>query len=151
VSELLAPVVRRVLAIDQSEPMLAAARQRLEGAGAGNVEFVAADLTALPLEDGSVDAAICILVLHHLPEPAAAVREMGRIVKPGGTVLVVDMMSHDRAAYRQSMGHRWQGFEGVAMMKLMTGAGLEEPRVVTLPTAVEAKGPGLFAATARRT
>ncbi len=148
VSELLAPVVHKVLAIDQSEPMLTAARQRL--VGADNVEFIAGDLTALPVAAASVDAAVCILVLHHLPEPAAAIREMARIVKPGGTVLVVDMIAHDRPAYKQSMGHRWQGFEAPAMMNMMTAAGLDEPRLVVLPAAIEAKGPGLFAATANK-
>jgi len=149
VSELLSPVVARVLAVDQSEAMLGAAKKRL--AGATNVEFVRGDLTALPMTDASVDAAICVLVLHHLPDPAAAVREMARIVKPGGPVLVVDMVAHERAAYRQTMGHRWQGFDVPTVVRMMTAAGLGEPRLVVLPASGEAKGPGLFAATGFKT
>ncbi|MGD9688232.1 MAG: ArsR/SmtB family transcription factor [Phycisphaerales bacterium] len=147
VSELLAPVVKRVIAVDQSEPMLSAARKRV-GSGAKNVEFVRGDLTALPLADESVDAAICVLVLHHLPEPEAAVREMARIIRPGGVMLLVDMVSHGRESYRHSMGHRWQGFDVPSMVRMIASSGMHEPRLVVLPSASAAKGPGLFAATA---
>src|SRR5687767_15229255 len=47
---------------------------------------------------------------HYLPEPALAIAEAARVVRPGGRILVVDMMPHDHAEYRQTMGHVWQGF-----------------------------------------
>ncbi len=146
VSELVAPFVARVLAVDQSDPMLEAARKRLETCE--NVEFLAGDLTALPIEDGAVDAAICVLVLHHLPDPGAAVRELARILRPGGKALIVDMVSHDRADYRNSMGHQHLGFKSGQIEDLLADAGLARARVINLPCDPEGKGPGLFAATA---
>ncbi len=148
VSEVLAPVVRRVIAVDQSEPMLDAARKRLGGAGIRNIEFVRGDMDQLPLESGSVDAAVCVLVLHHLARPELAAAEMGRILKPGGVALIVDMTPHTRESFRHSMGHRWQGFDAPAMARMAAGAGLASPRVIVLPAHSEARGPGLFALTA---
>lgn len=152
-SELLAPIVKRVIAVDQSAPMLKAARKRLgggEGArgGSDNVDFRRGELESLPVADAEVDAAVCILVLHHLPEPAAALTEMRRILKPGGVALVVDMLEHDRTTYKHTMGHRWLGFAPRKMADMMTAAGLINPRCVPLSPDPEAKGPGLFACTA---
>jgi ArsR family transcriptional regulator len=147
-SEHLAPMVERVVAVDQSAPMLKAAKKRLSAFG--NVEFVRGELTALPLADASVDAAVCILVLHHVEDPASAVREMGRVLRPGGVALVVDMQEHDRAFYRTSMGHKHLGFSEGSIRSMFRGAGLVEARVAPLPTDPESKGPVLVAATARR-
>jgi len=146
-AEVLAPVVRRVLAIDQSSSMLDAAKERL--VGAKNVEYVEARLEELPLPASSVDAAVMVLVLHHMPEPVRVLREARRIVKPGGPVVVVDMVRHDRSDYRQSMGHRHLGFADANTSELFAAAGWGSSMYRELPRLVEAKGPGLFAAVGR--
>jgi ubiquinone/menaquinone biosynthesis C-methylase UbiE len=135
-----------VIAVDQSPQMIAAAQKRV--AGHENVEFLQGELESLPIKSASVDAAVCVLVLHHVPDPAAAVRELARILRPGGTALIVDMIEHDRTAYRHSMGHRWLGFGVPQMIRMLTDSGLSEPRFQALPSESEAKGPGLFACTA---
>ncbi len=147
-AEVLAPCVSRVIAVDQSEAMLSAARKRL--AGSTNVEFVVGDLERLPLADASVDAAVCVLVLHHIPHPEAAVIEMARVLRPGGVVLIVDMVEHDRQMYKQQMGHRWMGFGVPQIIRMLTDAGLSSPRINLLPATADAKGPGLLACTARK-
>ena len=149
-AEWLAPRVERVIAIDRSDAMLKAATKRLKGLG--NVETIAADLGSLPLESGCVDAAACLLVLHHLPNPGDALAEMSRVLRRdrgGGIALVVDMVEHDRAEYRQTMGHVHLGFSREHMTGLFVEAGFEEPTFVELPSDPDGKGPGLFAATAR--
>lgn len=147
-SELLAPIVKKVIAVDQSEPMLKAAAKRLSTHK--NVEFLRGELEHLPIKDASVDAAVCVLVLHHIPEPQFVCNEMARILKPGGVALVVDMIQHDRIAYRHTMGHRWLGFDVPAMIRLLSATGLKDVRLQALPSDTQAKGPGLFACTAHK-
>src|SRR5687768_1962524 len=138
-----APYVARVVAVDASAAMLAAARRRV--APHDNVDLRQGELESLPLENGEADLAVLLLVLHHLAEPAAALAEAARVVKPGGRLLVVDMMPHDREEYRQQMGHVWLGFSAEQLP-----AGLERLVYRSLPADPAAKGPTLFAATARK-
>lgn len=150
VSECLSPYVERIIAVDSSLPMLDAARKRL--IGRSNVEFRAGNMESLPLPDRSVDAAVCVLVLHHLEEPAAAVREMARVLRPdkGGVALVVDMLAHTRDDFVRGMGHRHLGFSRERIDSMFTQAGLSTPRTIDLPSDPEGKGPGLFVAVGRR-
>ena len=94
----------RVVAVDHSPRMLDAARVKLEREGVGDVELRQGEASALPLTDGEVDAAFAHMVLHYLPSPAEAVREMARVVKPGGHVVVVDFVRHDREWMRDELG-----------------------------------------------
>jgi ubiquinone/menaquinone biosynthesis C-methylase UbiE len=90
-AELLADVGRGgfVLGIDGSAAMLALAKERCDGAH--NVEFHEADATSLPVSDASVDRAVCVQVLEYLADPAAALAEMHRALRPGGRVLAWDI------------------------------------------------------------
>jgi len=149
-SELLAPVVRNVVAVDLSGPMLDAARERLSDAP--NVEFVEAEVDHLPLADASVDAAVCVLVLHHLPDPARAIAEMRRILRSdaaGGVALVIDMVRHGRDEYRHTMGHQHLGFARAELLQHFDAAGFGDVTYRELPCEPDARGPGLFVAAAR--
>jgi ArsR family transcriptional regulator len=147
-ADILGPFVREVILIDQSATMLDAARHRLSART--NVRFLEAPVDRVPLADGSVDAATCLLVLHHLANPAGAVREMARVVKPSGVVLVLDMVAHDRADYRHTMGHAHLGFTSDATSDLLTHAGLRVRTIQTLPSYPDARGPDLFVAVAEK-
>ncbi len=149
VAAAIAPFVARVIAVDGSAAMLQAAKKRLHGAG--NVDLRRGDLESLPIDDGRLDAAAMMLVLHHVPEPERALAEASRVVVRGGRVLIVDMLPHDRENYRQQMGHVWLGFGDDTLRRLLAGAGLADVRIVPLPPDPRAKGPALFVATARRT
>ena len=84
-----------------------------------------------------------------MPPPLAChfVRaSVGRVVRAGGRVLVVDMLPHDREEYQQQMGHVWLGFSESQVTRLLTGSGFENVRVRMLPVDPDAKGPALFAA-----
>jgi ArsR family transcriptional regulator len=89
-------------------------------------------------------------VLHHVPEPARAIAEMHRVLKPGGRALIVDMLPHDRVEYQQQMGHVWLGFAEKTIKKYLEAAGFEKPIISALPADESAKGPSLFVASARK-
>jgi ArsR family transcriptional regulator len=148
VSAAIAPFVQRVIAVDASAAMLQAARRRLHGVA--NVELRRGDLEALPIDDGALDAATLMLVLHHVAEPERALADLARVVKAGGRAVIVDMLPHDRESYRQQMGHVWLGFAEDHMAALLTAAGFDAIRFGALPPDARAKGPGLFVATATR-
>jgi ArsR family transcriptional regulator len=147
-SESLSPFVHRVIAVDDSSAMLAAAKRRF--ASMHNVEIKTGRLESLPIEDGTLDAALLFLVLHYVPEPEVAIAEARRALKPGGRLLVVDMMPHDREDLSHEMGHVWQGFSEEQMSSFFETAGFASVRYQPLPPDEAAKGPTLFAAVARR-
>jgi ArsR family transcriptional regulator len=142
----LSPFVERLVAVDSSGPMLHAARKRLQGLS--NVDLRRGELEALPIDDARLDAAVMMLVLHHVPEPSHALLEVARVLKPGGRLLLVDMLPHDRENYRQQMGHIWLGFSEDHTRRLLTEAGFDPVRIVSLAPDQRAKGPALFVATA---
>lgn len=144
----IAPFVGRVIGVDSSGAMLQAARKRLHDQK--NVELRRGDLEALPIDDGRLDAATVMLVLHHVPEPVRALVDVHRVLKPGGRLVLVDMLPHDREHYRQQMGHVWLGFAEEQTERTLAEAGFVRPRVVPLPTDPKAKGPALFVATGEK-
>jgi ArsR family transcriptional regulator len=145
----LAPHVHLVVGVDASDEMLAAARHRTSALP--NVELRRGALESLPLADAALDAAVMMLVLHHLASPVTVLAEARRVLKPGGRLLVVDMTSHEHEEYRQQMGHVWLGFDVEQVRRLLEQAGFDGVRVDTLPPASEAKGPALFVATGSST
>lgn len=138
----LAEVAREIVAIDLSAEMLRRARATARRLGLDNVTFAKGELGALPLGDASVDAAYAALVLHHAPRPSAALRELCRITRPGGAVVVVDLVSHGHEWLRDEQADVWLGFGRDEIVELATRAGLERVthRVVSR-TAVK-KGTG---------
>src|SRR5438105_1059624 len=86
VSAAIAPFVRHVVAVDASAAMLQAAKKRLQRFD--NIDLRRGDLEALPIDDARLDAATLMMVLHHVPEPERALREVARVLKPGGALLV---------------------------------------------------------------
>lgn len=115
-----------VIGIDVSEGMLNQVRGRFAGrpfeAREGGVD-------ALPLADGEVDAVFANMVLHHAPDPPAAIREMARALKPGGTLVITDADTHTHEWLRTEQHDRWLGFDRADVARWFEAAGLEDVTV----------------------
>lgn len=147
VSAELAPFVRRIIAVDHSAAMLEAARVGL--GGIDNVELRSGELEALPIADAVLDVAIVHLVLHHAAEPQKVFFEAARVLRPGGVLLLVDMVPHEREEYRLQMGHIWLGFSAQSVERQLQAAGFRDLRYLPMRADSQAKGPRLFVATGR--
>lgn len=139
----LAPALDALTGVDREPSMLEVARKRL--AEHPHVAIVEAALEAVPLADASADLATIVLVLHHLPEPAAVLAEARRLLRPGGHLVVVDMQPHDHATWR-ALGHLHQGFSPDELAALAERSGLSITRYQPLPADPDAQGPPLFLA-----
>ena len=147
ISAALSPSVGKVIAIDESGPMLAAARERLSGAP--NVELREGHVESLPLEDASLDVAILFLVAHFITDPARAMQEVRRVLKPGGRLLIVDLLPHEHEEYVAQLGHVWQGFSEAQIRGWLDAAGFTHSRYRPMAQSSD-RTPGLFVATSRR-
>lgn len=122
--ELIAPRATRALGIDNSREMLAVARARLEAADLRNCSVRQADLYQLPLATGSFDLVTLHQVLHYLEDPAAAVAEAARVLRPGGRLLLVDFAPHAFEELRERHAHRRLGFRESEVSGWCADAGL---------------------------
>jgi len=147
-SAAIAPFVRRVIAVDESPEMLEAARARLEPFP--NVECRAGELEFLPLAEAEAHLAVMALVLPYVEEPARVLAEASRGLEPGGRLLLLDLVSHDRREYQDTMQHLRLGVARGELFEWLAAAGLVEPRMTALPLDPLARGPGLFVAAARK-
>jgi ubiquinone/menaquinone biosynthesis C-methylase UbiE len=98
VVEAIAPGAREVVGCDLTPAMLDKARQRVATAGIAHAHFVPARAEALPFPDAAFDAVVSRSAVHHFPDPAAAFREMARVVRRGGRVVTVDVMAAEAPA-----------------------------------------------------
>ncbi len=100
----------RVWAIDQSEAALKQARERAAREGRSNITFLREDLHRLSLPAGERDLVVISQSLHHVESPPAVLAEAARILKPGGKVVVLELMPHDERWVLERLGHRHLGF-----------------------------------------
>lgn len=121
-TEALAALVRRVYLVDASEEMLEVARKNLSHLS--NVEFHHSDGLSLPFPDESLDAVFANMYLHHTPDPQAAIREMVRVLRPGGRLVITDMDEHPYAWLKEEMADVWQGFDRQSVRNWFREAGL---------------------------
>jgi ubiquinone/menaquinone biosynthesis C-methylase UbiE len=118
----LAPRAAKVYGFDASAEMLAVARRNL--AKFAHLELHQAPGDAIPLPDATLDGVFANMYLHHAPEPPAAIREMARLLKPGGVLCITDLDTHDHEWQREQMADVWLGFERDDLRHWFAEAGL---------------------------
>ncbi|HOJ72483.1 MAG TPA: metalloregulator ArsR/SmtB family transcription factor [Phycisphaerae bacterium] len=125
----------QVIAVDPAEAMLDAARNRPDLQQARNISFRAGSLERLPIETGTLDLAIASLVMHHVADPPAALRELRRCIRSAGYLLLIEQETHHLAEFHQRMSDRWWGFEPAALAEWTRQAGFATARTHPLATA----------------
>ncbi|NKC31887.1 ArsR/SmtB family transcription factor [Falsiroseomonas selenitidurans] len=121
--EVLAPRCSSALGVDASREMLALARARLAERGLSHCAVRQADMYRLPLPDQGFDAVTLQMVLHYAEDPAAALAEAARVLRPGGVLVVVDLAPHARADLLGRFAHRWPGFDDAQLAGWLGAAG----------------------------
>jgi ArsR family transcriptional regulator len=137
--EVLAPRVSAGLGVDASRAMLALARARLARPGLGHCAVRLADMYRLPLADASFDLVVMQMVLHYAADPAGALAEASRVLRPGGRLLVVDLAAHGRTELKSRLAHCWCGFDDDRMHDLFLEAGLAPEASVAVAGALEVR------------
>jgi ubiquinone/menaquinone biosynthesis C-methylase UbiE len=147
----LAAHFERVIAVEPAETMRQASRHRIEYHGLKNAPLIGGDLVRLPIAGSTVDLAIAVLVLHHVPTPGDSLAELHRIIRNGGRALIVEQMAHESESFHDRMQDRWWGFEPEALGELMRSVGFNEVRLHQLATVERAEyAPDLFVVTGRK-
>lgn len=138
--ELVAERCERALGVDASRDMLALARARLSERGlAARCTVRQADMYRLPLPDARFDVAALQMVLHYAEDPAAALVEAARVLRPGGLLLVVDLAPHARADVLARFAHRWPGFDDAEIAGWLGPAGCALAHTRDLPGPLHVK------------
>ena len=119
----------KVIAVDESEKMLEKLGRRIPAPG---VERRVGGAERIPIEDEAVDYVFANMLLHHVEEPSRAIRELARVLRPGGVVVVTDLDSHEFEFLRTEHHDRWKGFERESMSSRLRGAGLTNVAVESL-------------------
>jgi len=123
--EIFAPLYRRGIGIDMSREMLTVARANLDKAGVSNAQVRQGDIFAPPVERDSFDLVTIHQVLHYLDDPAAAIREAARLLRPAGRLVIVDFAPHTLEFLREEHAHMRLGFSDHQIEEWFTEAGLD--------------------------
>lgn len=135
----LASRAARVIGFDASPDMLAVARRNL--AQCASVEFREATGDRLPVSSEMFDGVFANMYLHHAPDPLATIKEMARVLKPGGVLCITDLDTHDHEWQREQMADLWLGFERDDIRRWLAEAGLHDVDVDCAEGTCNACGP----------
>lgn len=124
-ARLLATRAPRLICVDQSPNMIEHAERRVADP---NAEFRIGALEHLPVKDGEIDTVVASMVLHHMPDPASALREIRRALRPGGCLVLAELDRHDVEAMRANFGDFWLGFPQARMHRALEEAGFSVER-----------------------
>lgn len=112
----------QVIAVDQSEAMLTEMMRKF--ANTGGIAYRLGEAESLPLPDESVDYTFANMYLHHVESPPEAIREMARLLKPGGKLVITDLDAHTFEFLRTEHHDRWMGFKREDVSRWFVKAGL---------------------------
>ncbi len=125
-SELLARRCKKVIAVDNSEKIVAFGAAKAKKNGLKNLEFRLGNLQNPPIEPNTVDLVILSQALHHAEDPAATLASAAKLLKPGGQILLLDLLAHKFDKARELYGDRWLGFAESDLHRWLEAAGFKK-------------------------
>lgn len=131
-SELLARRCKKVIAVDNSEKIVAFGKAKAKKNGLKNLEFRLGDLQKPPIDAESVDLVVLSQALHHAELPGEAIAAAHKILKPGGQIMILDLLQHNFEKARDLYGDRWQGFAESDMHHWLENAGFKKVEITVV-------------------
>ncbi len=119
---LLAQQAKKVIAVDSSARMIEVGREQALRHGIKNVEFRLGDMEEVPISDAEVDLVFFSQSLHHALHPGSAIQEAYRILRPGGRIIVLDLVKHRFEEARELYADEWLGFSETELEDLLEKA-----------------------------
>ncbi|MEO0510510.1 MAG: metalloregulator ArsR/SmtB family transcription factor [Verrucomicrobiota bacterium] len=128
-SQLLAKRAEQVVCVDNSAKMIEFGSELAKKNGFSNLSYRLGDIEKIPLEDQSVDLALLSQALHHAQHPQKAVEEASRILKPGGQIIIIDLLEHQFEKARELYADVWLGFSENSLYQYLKSAGFRQVKV----------------------
>ena len=141
---------RHVIAVDNSEKMVEFGAALAREHGFANLEYRLGDIQSPPIEPDSVDLAIFSQALHHAAQPAKAVAAAYGIVKPGGRVVILDLLAHNFEQARELYADLWLGFSELELHQILEAGGFEDIEVSVVSREEQSPHLQTLLATARK-
>ena len=137
ISEGLIQAGLQVIAVDQSEAILKEMKRKF--ADIETIDYRVGQAQNLPIPNGTVDYAFANMYLHHVESPPEAIKEMVRILKPSGKLVITDLDEHEFDFLREEHHDRWMGFKRADIVEWFQSAGLTEIRIDSIGACCEAQ------------
>lgn len=149
-SQLLARTAKKVIAVDNSPAMVEFGSKLAVENGLKNLEYRLGDIEDPPVKAGTVDLALFSQALHHAASPGRALAAAHKILKPGGRLVILDLLSHSFEQARTLYAHVWLGFSEVELVRLVEDAGFKDAEVSVVTREARAPHFQTVLATARK-
>jgi ubiquinone/menaquinone biosynthesis C-methylase UbiE/DNA-binding HxlR family transcriptional regulator len=137
ISQLLARRAEKVYCIDSSKRMVEVGTDLAMKNGFTNLKYKLGDIENVPLRNEEVDLSLLSQALHHARQPDQAIREAHRILKPGGQIIILDLLEHQFEKARELYNDQWLGFSQNQIYRWLKDAGFDQVEVSIVAKAAE--------------
>jgi len=125
-AELLSRRARKIICVDNSKRIVDFGTRKAKKNGLKNVEFRQGNIESLPIRANTIDLALLSQALHHAEHPETAIVEAHKILRPGGQLMILDLLEHNQSEVTEHLGDRWPGFNETTLHTWLRDAGFKQ-------------------------